>query len=136
MDNLQAAILNYRLGKLESVIQKRRSNASSYFEGINMSAMYIPEEKTYEYNTYHTFVVQTEHRDKLKEYLFSNGIDTAIHYPIPIHLQPATKKLGYKVGDFPITEKQSKEILTLPVNQYLTKDELERVISIVNEFVR
>ncbi|SVC16705.1 uncharacterized protein METZ01_LOCUS269559, partial [marine metagenome] len=96
----------------------------------------IPEEKTYEYNTYHTFVVQTEHRDKLKEYLFSNGIDTAIHYPIPIHLQPASKKLGYKVGDFPITEKQSKEILTLPVNQYLTKDELERVICTVNEFVR
>ncbi len=136
MDNLQAAILNYRLSKLEHVTQRRRSNASSYFEGINIAGMYIPEEKTYEYNTYHTFVVQTEHRDKLKEYLFSNGIDTAIHYPIPIHLQPATKKLGYKVGDFPITEKQSKEILTLPVNQYLTKDELERVICIVNEFVR
>ena len=136
MDNLQAAILNYRLGNLEHVTQKRRSNAEVYFDEINMADIYIPEEKTYEYNTYHTFVVQTAHRDKLKEYLFSNGIDTAIHYPIPIHLQPASKKLGYKVGDFPITEKQSKEILTLPVNQYLTKDELERVICIVNEFVR
>ncbi len=134
MDNLQAAILNYRLGKLESVIQKRRSNASSYFEGINMSAMYIPEEKTYEYNTYHTFVVQTEHRDKLKEYLFSNGIDTAIHYPIPIHLQPASKKLGYKDGDFPINEKQSKQILTLPINQFLSEVELARVVSVINEF--
>ena len=136
MDNLQAAILNYRLSKLEHVTQRRRSNASSYFEGINIAGMYIPEEKTYEYNTYHTFVVQTEHRDKLKEYLFSNGIDTAIHYPIPIHLQPATKKLGYKVGDFPITEKQSKEILTLPVNQYLNEEELDRINSVVNEFER
>ena len=134
MDNLQAAILNYRLGKLESVIQKRRSNASSYFEGINMSAMYIPEEKTYEYNTYHTFVVQTEHRDKLKEYLFSNGIDAAIHYPIPIHLQPASKKLGYKERDFPITKKQSEQILTLPINQFLSKVELERIISAINQF--
>ena len=134
MDNLQAAILNYRLSKLEHVIQRRRSNARSYFEGINMAGMYIPDEKTYEYNTYHTFVVQTLHRDKLKEYLFSNGIDTAIHYPVPIHLQPASKKLGYKEGDFPITEKQSEQILTLPINQFLSKVELERIISTINQF--
>ena len=136
MDNLQAAILNYRLGKLESVIQKRRSNARSYIGGINMFGMYIPEEKAYEYNTHHTFVVQTEHRDELMDYLFVNNIDTAIHYPVPIHLQPASKKIGYKAGDFPITEKQSKEILTLPVNQYLTKIDLEYVISVINQFER
>ena len=59
-----------------------------------------------------------------------------LQFIIPIHLQPASNTLGYKVGDFPITEKQSKEILTLPVNQYLTKDELERVIYIINEFFR
>jgi dTDP-4-amino-4,6-dideoxygalactose transaminase len=134
MDNLQAAILNYRLGKQESVIQKRRSNARSYLGGINMVDMYIPEEKTYEYNTYHTFVVQTEYRDKLKEHLFSNGIDTAIHYPIPIHLQLASKKLGYKEGDFLITEKQSKQILTLPINQFLSEVDLERIISVINQF--
>ena len=63
-------------------------------------------------------------------------IDTAIHYPIPIHLQPASSKLGYKEGDFPITEKQSKEILTLPINQYLDKDDLDRVVYIVNEFLK
>ena len=134
MDNLQAAILNYRLTKLDKVTQQRRSNAKLYFGGINMVDIFIPEEKTYEYNTYHTFVVQTEHRDRLKEYLFSNGVDTAIHYPIPIHLQPAAKKLGYKVGDFPVTEKQSKEILTLPINQYLSDSDLKRIISGINNF--
>ena len=134
MDNLQAAILNYRLSKLEYVTQRRRDNAEVYFDEINMVGMYIPEEKTYEYNTYHTFVVQTEHRDKLKEYLFSNGIDTAIHYPIPIHLQPASKNLGYKEGDFHITEKQSKQILTLPINQFLSEVDLERIISVINQF--
>ena len=87
-----------------------------------------------EFNTYHTFVVQTKYRDELKEYLSKNEIDTAIHYPVPIHLQPAAKKLGYKVGDFPVTEKQSKEILTLPINQYLEKNDLERIISVVNQF--
>ena len=136
MDNLQAAILNFRLDKLEDIIEKRRNNAMSYFDGIKNQNLFFPKEKDSKYNTYHTFVVQTPCRDELKEYLSLNGIDTAIHYPVPIHLQPASKKLGYQVGDFPITEKQSKEILTLPVNQYLTKDELERVICTVNEFVR
>ena len=64
-----------------------------------------------------------------------NGIGTAIHYPVPIHLQPASKKLGnYKEGDFPIIEKQAKEILTLPVNQYLASSDLERIIFAINSF--
>ena len=134
MDNLQASILNYRLDKLEEVTQKRRINAKSYIDGINNQDLFIPEEKDSEYNVYHTFVVQTKYRDELKEYLSQNKIDTAIHYPVPIHLQPAAKKLGYKVGDFPVTEKQSKEILTLPINQYLEKIDLERIISVVNQF--
>jgi dTDP-4-amino-4,6-dideoxygalactose transaminase len=134
MDNLQASILNYRLDKLEAVTQKRRNNAKSYIDGINNQDLFIPEEKNSEYNVYHTFVIQTKHRDELKDYLSNHRVDTAIHYPVPIHLQPAAKKLGYKAGDFPVTEKQSKEILTLPVNQYLKKNELERIISIINQF--
>ncbi len=134
MDNLQAAILNYRLDKLKVVTQKRRNNAKLYFNGINKQSLFIPEEKDSEYNVYHTFVIQTKYRDELKEYLSKHEIDTAIHYPVPIHLQPAAKKLGHKVGDFPITERQSKEILTLPVNQYLAKADLERIVQIINDF--
>jgi dTDP-4-amino-4,6-dideoxygalactose transaminase len=134
MDNLQAAILNYRIAKLDMVIQKRRSNAKVYIDEINMSEIFIPEEKIDEFNTYHTFVLQTKYRNELKAYLSFKGIDTAIHYPVPIHLQPASEKLGYKAGDFPITEKQSKEILTLPINQYLTEVELEHIISSINQF--
>ena len=134
MDNLQAAILNFRLKKLGHITQRRRGNAEIYFDRINMADMFIPEEKAYEFNTFHTFVVQTEHRDKLKEYLLTSGIDTAIHYPIPIHLQPASKKLGYKEGDFFVTEKQSKQILTLPINQFLSEVDLERIISVINQF--
>ena len=121
---------------LDNITKKRRSNAMAYFEGINMTEMFIPDEKVNEFNTYHTFVVQTKYRDELKQYLSSKGIDTAIHYPIPIHLQPASKKMGYKVGDFPITEEQSSEILTLPVNQYLTSFDLKRIISAINQFER
>jgi len=134
MDNLQASILNYRLDKLETVTHKRRVNAKAYIDGINNRDLFIPEEKNSEYNVYHTFVVQSKYRDELKEYLSKKEIDTAIHYPIPIHLQPAAKELGYKVGDFPVTEKQAKEILTLPVNQYLERIDLERIISVINQF--
>ena len=134
MDNLQAAILNYRLGRLEEVIKKRRMNAKLYLDGISNKNVFIPGEKTTEFNTYHTFVIQTKYRDELRNYLSKNNIDTAIHYPFPIHLQPASKNLGYKLGDFPVTEKQSKEILTLPVNQYLEKNEIERIINLINDF--
>jgi dTDP-4-amino-4,6-dideoxygalactose transaminase len=136
MDNLQAAILNYRLNKLKTTIDKRRRNANAYVEGINNQNLFLPKEKDSEYNTYHTFVIQTQYRDELKEYLSTNGINTAIHYPFPIHLQPASKKLGYQAGDFPITERQSKEILTLPVNQYITEDDIQRIIKVINEFKR
>lgn len=134
MDNLQAAILNYRLDKLNFTTNKRRRNANTYFKGINNQNLFFPKEKDSEYNTYHTFVIQTQYRDELKDYLSVNNIDTAIHYPFPIHLQPASKKLGYQAGDFPVTERQSKEILTLPVNQYITENDIQRIIKALNDF--
>jgi dTDP-4-amino-4,6-dideoxygalactose transaminase len=134
MDNLQAAILNYRFQKLEHVINKRRRNAQSYIKRLNQKKIFIPREQSHEYNTYHTFVIQSDYREELKEYLSRSGIGSAIHYPVPIHLQPASRKLGYKIGDFPITEKQSKQILTLPINQSLSSNDMDRIITKINEF--
>ena len=128
MDNLQASILNFRLNNLKKVIEKRRSNAKFYFKHLNKNFYKLPYEKKFEFNTYHTFVIKTKLRDKLKKYLNSKGIGTAIHYPIPIHLQPAAKYLKYRRGQFPNTEKQAKEILTLPIHQYLSKKNLEKII--------
>ena len=68
------------------------------------------------------------------DYLFKKGIETRIHYPTPIHLQPAAKKLGYSKGDFPETERQSSQILTLPINQFLKKEELEYICYNINNF--
>ena len=74
-------------------------------------------------------MIQTEKRDALKSYLLNKGIETSIHYPIPIHMQPASKALNYQKGDFPITEKQSETILTLPIHQYLENDEIQYISS-------
>ena len=134
MDNIQAAILNYRLRKLDKTILKRRLSAKAYFDGIHKDYVFIPKEKKEEFNTYHTFVIQAENRNELKSYLMKKGIETAIHYETPIHLQPAAKKLGYKKGDFPETEKQAERILTLPVNQSLSKDQVQSIISLINDF--
>ena len=88
----------------------------------------------HEFNSYHTFVVQTENRDHLKSALSKNNIETAIHYPIPIHLQPAANQLAYSAGDFPNTEKQAKTILTLPINQYLDRESQEFIIQKITQF--
>ena len=135
MDTLQAAVLNYRLKHLNEVIKKRRRNADYYFANLNKQKIKLPFENSKEFNTYHTFVIEYPERDKLQNYLKEKNIFTAIHYPIPIHLQQASRMYGFKKGDFPETEKQAGEILAIPIHQYLREDQLKRVSDTINEFV-
>ena len=134
MDAIQAAILNYRLAYLPEVIQKRRHHASIYRTQLDANYVYMPEETSNQFDSYHTFVIQSDQRDMLRDHLSLNGIQTAIHYPIPIHLQPAARYMGYKEGDFAECERQAKRILTLPINQYMTDVEVSYVASCVNEY--
>jgi len=134
MDNLQAEVLNYRLKKLNKVIKRRRNNVELYKKYLNLKNIFIPDEKEYEFNTYHTFVIQVNKRDQLKKFLQKKGIGTAIHYPIPIHLQPAARFLGYKKNSFEEVERQAKRILTLPINQYLEKKDIQRITDEINYF--
>jgi dTDP-4-amino-4,6-dideoxygalactose transaminase len=135
MDTLQAAILNYRLDKLPDVIAKRRANAALYQGLLQHDRVYMPSCRNEEFNTFHTFVIQVDRRDELQAYLKDCGIKTAIHYPVPIHLQPAARTLGHKKGDFPVTERQAERILTLPVNQYMSSADVEAVAGEVLAFV-
>lgn len=136
MDTLQASILNFRIKKLKKIIKKRRKNAFLYTQLINSKNVYIPKEKKEEVNSYHTFVIQAENRNKLKNYLETKNIITSIHYPIPIHKQPAYKKLGYKNEKFLNVEKQSKSILTLPINEHLTQKEVIYISNQINNFYK
>lgn len=136
LDAIQAAVLTYRLGRLEDTIQKRRENAQIYRSLLDPEHVFVADDDPRERNTYHTFVIQVDRRDELVTYLAKNGIGTAIHYPIPIHLQPASKSLGHGLGSFPVTERQSKRILTLPINQHLTESDLRVVASTINDFYR
>jgi len=136
MDNLQAAILKFRLKKIDQIIFKRRKNAEIYFNLLKQLPILLPLEKSGEFNTYHTFVIQTEKRDQLAEYLFEKGIETAIHYPVPIHLQPASKFLNHSIGSFKSTELQAKQILTLPVHQFLKSSDIKYICKEICEFFR
>jgi dTDP-4-amino-4,6-dideoxygalactose transaminase len=134
MDTIQAAILNFRLKNLKTVIKKRRDNADFYYKNLDKRYIFFSLEKKHQFNVYHTFVIQVHNRDNLQKYLLSKKIYTSIHYPIPIHLQPASRFLNHKMGDFPEVEKQAKSILTLPIHQNLNMIDLKRICNAVNNF--
>jgi len=136
MDNLQAAFLNYRLKNLDKVINKRRKNASIYIKELDRRFVFFNNETKKEFNTYHTFVVQVNFRNQLRKHLLNKGIETSIHYPIPIHLQPAAKFLGYKKGDFLNTETQAQKILTLPISENLSYSQIKYICKCVNSFFK
>ena len=134
MDTLQAVILNYHLDNLDNVITKRRENASIYFETLNKKYVFFNKPRDYSFDTFHTFVIQVNERDALKFFLESKGVGTSIHYPIPIHLQPAASQLNLGIGSFPVAEDQAKKILTLPVNQFVSNEEIKMIAEQVNSF--
>jgi dTDP-4-amino-4,6-dideoxygalactose transaminase len=136
MDVLQASILMERLKRLDRINERRRRNADLYRRLIKSPEVVLPHCRQHEHNIFHTFVVQVERRDELKAFLHQNGIDSGIHYPIPIHLQEAAKSLGHKRGDFPVTERQADSILSLPIHPYLSTKEIEYVASMVDRFYR
>ena len=136
MDNLQAAILSMRLSRVDLVIEKRRANARLYRELLQDSDVFCPPCTQAEFNTFHTFVVQLDSRDALRAYLAERGIETAVHYPVPIHLQPAAAALGHKAGSFPVTETQAQRIVSLPIHQYMQEADIRTVATTIKAFYR
>lgn len=134
MDAVQAAILDHHLDRLDEIIALRRRNAGLYRSLLEPSPLFIAPEREYERHTYHTFVIHADRRDELRAHLSERGIGTAVHYPIPIHRQPAARGLGYKAGDFPEAERQAKRILSLPIGQTLTPSDVAYVARTINRF--
>lgn len=136
LDNLQAAILRVKLKYLNKWNAMRRKNAEKYNELLgNIGEITTPYEADYAKHVYHLYVIRVKNgRDKLREELKSKGVATGIHYPIPLHLQPAYSYLGYKRGGFPVTEKASQEILSLPMFAELNGGQIEEIVKIIKNF--
>lgn len=135
LDNIQAAMLLVKLNYLSAWTEKRRVNAHFYRQHLaSLQRLKIPHENFYEKAVCHTFVIQADMRDELKTYLAECGIETAIHYPVPIHLDKVAENLGHGPGRFPVTERLAQRILSLPVYPELTAAELNYVVETIKKY--
>lgn len=137
IDGIQGAILNVKLKHLEQWTTNRRNIADFYRNSLSeINNIVLPTEASYATHVYHLFVLRTPNRDKILAQLQEKGIGAGVHYPTPLHLQPAFAHLGYKKGDLPLTERLAEEILSLPVCGSITKDSAKTVCSVLKNAIR
>lgn len=136
LDNLQAAILLVKLKHLNQWNRLRRKHAYYYNELLKGTDVVTPAELDGVEPVYHLYVIRIKKRDKLQQFLTSKQIYTGIHYPIPIHLQMAYKDLGYRKGDFPVTEECASEVLSLPMFPELKESEIEYIVNSIKAFLK
>ena len=135
LDEMQAGLLRVKLSHLDEFNKERCMIAQHYYEGIRNPLIQLPKIRPGADSTWHQFVVHVpQYRNALIDYLKEQEIGTLIHYPIPPHLSEAYAYLGFKKGDFPIAEKHADEVLSLPMYNGMTEDELQTVIEAINRF--
>jgi dTDP-4-amino-4,6-dideoxygalactose transaminase len=127
LDEIQAAILRVKLRRLEAWTDLRRRHAVAYASLLSDTPVELPQATLDTRHVYHLFAIRTAERDRVRAELHGAGIQTGIHYPIPVHLQPAYANLGYGRGDFPVSERAADQVLSLPLYPELTDGALERV---------
>lgn len=133
LDTLQAAVLRVKLRYLDAWSDARREHAALYTQLLEGSVV-TPTRAAYASPVYHLYVVRVQERERFQAHLSNQGISTGIHYPVPVHLQPAYEDLGYKRGDFPITERYAQEIVSLPMYPELTPSLITRVADAVKSY--
>jgi len=134
LDNLQAAVLGVQAGHLEAWNDRRRQVAAIY--RAQLPPQLVPFEDPDGQSVYHIFAVRAPRRDEFREHLGARGIESAVHYPLPLHLQPVCRSLGYGPGDFPVAERLAREVVSLPMHPFLTPIEVEYVCAAAAEAFR
>lgn len=135
LDEVQAALLNHKLASLDSAADRRRDRARLYSEGLaSVGDLALPAVRSGRSHQFYVYTVRTKRRDRLMRYLEERGIETRIHYPVPIHLMTGYRFLGYGEGALPVTERLAREILALPLYPDLAPDDAQRVVSCVRSF--
>jgi dTDP-4-amino-4,6-dideoxygalactose transaminase len=136
MDGIQAAVLSIKLRHLEGANLLRREHASQYNKALaGVDEVATPIEANYAQHVYHVYAIRVQERDEVRRRLEEKGIGSAVHYPIPIHLQEACRNFGYTAGAFPVAENLAEEFLSLPMFPELTEEQIEYVAGCVSETV-
>lgn len=134
LDEIQAGLLRVRLSHLKELTEEKRKIADKYNEELKNPLIKLPKVAKGATCVWHQYVITCEDRDRLSEYLKEKGIGTIIHYPVPPHMQECYQNLGYKEGDFPITERLAKTVLSIPMYNGMTNEEQDYVIEMINAF--
>lgn len=136
LDAIQAAVLRVKLRYLPGWTETRRARAATYDRRLaDPDGLVTPKAEPDRFHVYNLYTIRSDKRDELRRYLDGRGIGTGLYYPSPLHLQPCFAHLGYREGDFPVAERASREVLSLPVYPELTPEELERVVCAIEDFV-
>lgn len=134
LDEIQAGILLVKLKRIDEYNRKRRQKAALYTELLS-SKVRCPIEKKGAYHVFHQYSIRSRKRDEIQKRLKERGIPSVIYYPVPLHLQEALRFLGYKAGDFPMAEKISQEVLSLPIYPELEESIIEEIAQIIRDVV-
>lgn len=137
LDSIQAIVGNHLIDQTEWITKKRQANAKIYDKYLKqISQIYLPPQREGCERVYHLYMFRVAklYRDDLVKYLQDSGIEAKIHYPIPLYCQEGLKTLGYKYGDFPETDLHAEQVLSIPVDQHLTRDQMAYVIDKIREF--
>jgi dTDP-4-amino-4,6-dideoxygalactose transaminase len=136
LDEIQAVMLRVKLRYLHEWTERRRYHATLYRTLLAETDLQLPHVAPYNYHVYHQFTVRHPRRDLLREHLRARGIESAVYYPLPLHLQPAYQYLGYSQGDLPHAERAAQEVLSLPIHSELTEDQIAYVAEAILEFTQ
>ncbi len=135
LDTIQAVIARHMLGKIDHITESRVAHAAYFDQQLRQIAQVaVPKREAEIYQVYHLYMVRCERRDELQRYLVAHDIDAKVHYPIPMHLQPAAEYLGHKHGDFPVAEAIAASALSLPVHEFITREQQDRIIGLIKAF--
>lgn len=134
LDAIQIAFLNAKLPFLDRWIEKRRENARIYNEMLEKTSIITPMKEKKTKHCYFSYVIRTKNRNRLKSFLFKKGIETRVEYGTPIHLTKVFQYLKYREDDFPVTEKLSRETLSLPVSPFLKEEEIIKTANLIKLF--
>ncbi len=135
LDSLQAVVGKWMVCQLSDIVAGRIAAAGHYDAGFkSVPQVRIPPRRAYTKNVYLLYILFAPERDALLAHCIDKGIEAKIHYPVPLHLQDALRNLGYKVGDFPVSERHCREGISFPVDQYLSRAEQDYVIETVKDF--
>jgi Predicted pyridoxal phosphate-dependent enzyme apparently involved in regulation of cell wall biogenesis len=136
LDEIQATILRVKLRHLDNWNQARRDHAAAYASALLNTDLVAPREMPWAFHVYYVYAVRSEARDELQRWLKARGVETGIHYPIPVHMQQAYSDLGYRRGDFPHSELAAEQVLSLPLYPELLPAQRQQAISAIHEFAR